>query len=437
MPSARDSGSKPVNKDYCFRHSLLFEGWECPLCAGDTAAPGGGGGSSPPAGRTASAPGAPPGSGATPNSAPGPASRPASLAASKEAAHLLDAGAAREALEGAERAIELDRSNLHAYVVAARAAQKTGDFHRQEELIEEAARLLHTAEYQRDSHWYYDLLRGVRDAAMARPIVASFIQAGPWPPAEAAGLVQALATRDLAGEALRLLESIPPEHRSLTLCAHGAQLTARPFSLSDPEVDAYLARVPAAQRDGALDEFRGLCEERVFPMSTLMMLRDSLRERYRGWTPEVHRLRHEAARAEAAATLEAATVKPGVSLALKAGGTVLGASLALAVVLGRPILLPLGALLSLGAAAGGFVYGRDAELERRLPEVLPGVLERMGKEETSRWELVLDDQHALFRGAGLEEAPRDPANAASDKASGSEAPAASAGSTQTAAAGPH
>lgn len=411
MP-ALSPGSDPtaVNKDYCFRHAQMYEGWECPLCAAEKASAGspalvGGRPSGSASGGGSAAPAVGPGGGIIT-----PASRSASRERSTEAQHILDAGDPKAALTVCTRAIELDPTNLHAYVVGARAADRAGSFQQQEELVEEGARLLHQPEYRRVARWYLDLLRGARDAAMARPIVASFIASGPWPPADLLGLVRTLVSRGFGGEALRILESVPVDQRSLQIAAYSAQLTKRAFGISDPEVDAYLAAVPATERQKVLAEVRQMCDEGAFPVSTLLLIRDAARARYRTWGPEIRQAIELEARKELTEQLAPEAVKPAYNLALRVGGGVLGAFVVLSLALGgSAVLFVLGLVLAVGGAVGAFVYGRETEVTKRLVPLLPARIDELLVRERDDWQLILDDQAAPFATPPAPEPPPQPA----------------------------
>jgi hypothetical protein len=404
--SGREQAS--VNKDYCFRHAQMYEGWDCPLCAADKA-----GAPAPPGAAAGRAGRGTPSAGGDATDAAGivtPQSRSASRDRSNEAQQLLEAGDPRQALETCERAIVLDPENLHAFVVAARAADRVGSFQQQDEFVEEGARLLRQPEYRRVAKWYLDLLKGARDAAMARPIVAAAVASGPWPAADVLALVRTLVSRGFPGEALRVLESVPVGQRSLAICAYGAQLTQRSFAINDPEVDAYLASVPVTRRADVLGEVRQLCDAAAFPVSTLLLIRDAVRARYRAWAPEIQQALEIEARRQLAERLAPDAVKVGGAFAVRVGAVALAVFIVLTLSFGggAPLLL-LGFVLAVGAAVGGFTYGREAEIRKRLVPLLPRRKEELSQRESDDWQLILDDGAAPFATPPAAVPPSEPA----------------------------
>jgi hypothetical protein len=294
-----------------------------------------------------------------------------------------------------------------------RAAQRTGEFGRQEEFAEDAARLLRDPEYRGESRWYVDLLKGLRDAATARPIVEAFVAAGPWPSPDTLSLVKTLVSRGCPGEALRVIDAIPAGARPLALCAYNAQITKRGFGINDPEVDAYLARIPGSERDRILGEVREMCEAGTFSISTLLLVRDAVRNRYRGWTAEIREEVEKTARAKLAEALRPEAAQRAIGLALRLGAATLGAAVVLALVLGGGILFfVIGLVLAAAVAAGGYVYTSDAEITRRVEPLLPRAVEERLRQERDAWHLVLDDSAAPFGTQAPAMEPTTPADPA-------------------------
>jgi hypothetical protein len=387
------------NRDYCFRHSKMYDGWQCPLCleeeergpakaalpSASPASPQGGAGGAPKAG-AAQAP-----------------SRAESQAKSAQAEAMLLSGAAREALDLCEAAIALDRRNLAAYVIGARASRALRDGAGEQELLENAIKLLHTEEYGKTSRAYIDILKHLRDSRMVAQLVKAFVAARRWPAAEALGMVKTLVARGATSDALVVLDSLPDATRSLLTCAYSVQLSGVSRPGVDPDLLRYLQSVSAAERAKILAEFYEVTGSEVLAGATVSKVRDAVRTRYADWTNDIKQLLSEEARKVAAERVGPKLGAPAGSWAIKffMGGMVLAVVIGLA---GGTAGFLVGAVIAVGCAGAGYAYGRDVELKRLLPTVLPAVREELSNREIERWASVSSDEPLEVR---AEEVPPD------------------------------
>jgi hypothetical protein len=342
------------------------------------------------------------------------------VACSNDAQHLLAAGAPREALAACERAIELDPTNLDAYVIGARASQRIGDLGRQEGYLEEAGRLLRGPEHRASVRAFAEVLRATSDASMARPIISTFVAAGPWAQADTLAIVRLLVSRRMPGEAIRAIEMVAPAERTLALTAYYSRLTSRGFEMNDPEVDAHLSRFDAASRQRVLEEYREVVADEVLPVSTVMLVRDAVGRRYTMWQAQIAQLLDMAAREEATEFLRPGASKPAASAAMRTGGLATGALVILALIVGGgPILAILGGAVGCVAGAIAFVVRRESEVQRRLPDVVPSFLEKLEAEEADQWRVVTDEEPLPQEAAAAREEPaqeHEPASASTPAA---------------------
>ena len=303
---------------------------------------------------------------------------------------MLLSGAAREALDLCDAAIELDRRNMHAYLVGARASRALRDSASEQELLENAIKLLHSEEYGKATRWYVDVLKHLRDSPMVAKLVKTYVAAHKWPADEALTMVKVLVARGALGDALVVLDSLPDASRSLLTCAYSLQLSGGSRPGVDPDLQRYLQSVPASERARILAEFYEIQSAEVLAGMTISRVRDAVRQRYADWSTDIKHVLSEEARRAAAERVGLELNAPAGSWAIKffVGGMVL--AVILGVSLGSVGLL-LGTVVALGCAGAGFAYGRDVELKRLLPEVLPAVKEELTNREVERWAAVLSD----------------------------------------------
>jgi hypothetical protein len=386
------------SRDYCFKHSKMYEGWRCPLCADEEER-----GTTPAhASQQAGGKTARPGAAAAP-AAPAyrPPSRDQSKAKSDQAEAMLLSGAAREALDMCESAVELDAKNIHAHLVGARASRILRDTPREQEFLEDAIKLLRTDEYAKSIQWYHEVLKYTRDGLVLSQLARSFVVARKWPRAETLSMVRSLVGRGAVSDALTVLDSLPVTDRSLLTCAYSMQLTATAFGRKDPDLQAYLQATPASQRGRILAEMLEVQSADVIGGSTISRLRDAVRARYEEWANDIKPLISAEARKVALERIAPKLHAPAMSWAIRflIGGLVVGVVLGIALgVIG----LVLGAVAAAGLAGAGYAYGRDVEAKNLLPSVLPEVREELTEREVERWSSILSDEP-------VEEAPAEAA----------------------------
>jgi hypothetical protein len=378
-------------KDYCFRHSKMFEGWQCPMCADEEARPAGAGAQAAATrhgrpGAEASAPG--PASGRR----SGPPSRGDSTSKCDQAEAMLVNGAAQEALDYCESAAELDPSYLRAHLLGARASRALGDRGRESEFLEDAAALLRSDEYRRDGPSYREILKYARDPALVTKVARTFAGGVGWPVADAIAMAGTLVGRGAVSDALIVLDSVPKKDRTLVTWAYSVQLAGGAVSGADPDLRAYLGATPAERRGRILTEMVEVQSSSVISGAAVSRVRDEVRIRYQQWVPEIKRLIGEEARAAATARLAPQLTGAAVAWA----GRFLAGSVVVAVILaatlgGTTPVLGLGALVALGGAGVGFVYGRDVELKKRLVAELPKARQELASREGDMWGSILDD----------------------------------------------
>lgn len=384
-----------TNRDYCFRHASMYEGWQCPLCAKEEEEKAAGGG--------AAAAGAP----VSPEAAAELAaariqrspSRIESKAKSDQAEAMLVSGAAREALDLCESAVEIDPRNLHAHIVGARASRILRDAVREREFLEDTVKLLRSDEYARESKWYHEVLKHARDTALVTQLAKTFIAARKWPAADALPLVRALVGRGAVSEALTILDSLPRTDRSLLTCAYSMQLTGTAVGRVDPDLHAYLEGTPAERRAQILAELLEVQASDVIAALTVARVKDAVRTRYEGWSADVKHLISEEARRLGAEKLAPSLAGPAMSWALRffLGALVFGVVLTLAFG-GNALVLVLSGAVALACGGAGYAYGRDVELKKLLPTVLPEIREDLMTRESDRWASVLSDDHGAVEG---------------------------------------
>jgi hypothetical protein len=378
-------------RDYCFRHSRMYEGWQCPLCLEEEQK-----GTAKPADVSAG-PGAARAAGAGGAHATEPAhqvpSRAESAVKSKQAEAVLVSGAARDALDLCEAAIGLDPRNIQAYLIGARASRVMRDAGLEQEMLEAAIKLLKTEEYGRNSQAYVEVLRHLRDGRMVSQLAEVFAKSQQWPPAEALSMLKALVGRGATREALVVIDNLPAGSRSLLTCAYSMQLSASPLQGVDPDLARYVKSIDAAERARLLAEFYEVRASEVLAHATVVKLRDAVRARYMEWKSEIKQDLSEEARKAAAERIAPQLGSPAMSSAVRffVGGLVVATVLVLltgAGVLGFVV----GIVLALGAGGAGMAYGRDVELKRLLPTVLPAVKEELTNREAERWAPILSDE---------------------------------------------
>ena len=417
-------GEKKVNRDYCFRHQLMYEGYECPRCAdGDlgSATPktaAGGGASAGPRARAAGATGV---AEVEQAQVVTPESRSESAARSQDAQHLLAAGAVRDALAAAEKAITLDPANLEAYVVGARASQRLGDFSRQSGFLEEAARLLRGPAHRNSIVSFLEVVKSTNDATHVRPVISTFVSAGHWKASDALVMVRMLVSRQFAGEALRVIEMLEPADRSLALTAYNSKITSRGFAMADPEIEQHLARIPAAARERVIEEYREVCDDPVLGMTSLMTVRDAVRNWYGQRAGDIGQLLEEEGRKQASEFLAPDVVKPasaaGIRIGAIAGGVLALGGLAVG---GGVIGLIVGLAIGVVAGAAAFVMRKETELHRRLPDLVPVFKEKLQEEEADRWRSILEEELAHGEEPGAAPAAEEAAPTTPERADSSE-----------------
>jgi hypothetical protein len=381
---------KQKPRDYCFRHSKMYEGWQCPMCADEDER---GTGSSASTASKSAAPQPGSAAGGAPAAPYRPPSRDQSKTKSDQAEAMLLSGAAREALDLCESAVELDPRNLHAQLVAARASRILRDVRREQDCLEDAIKLLKTDEYARTTFWYQEILKYTRDSFAIAQVARIFASARKWPPADALAMVKSLVGRGAVSDALVVLDSIGPEDRSLLTCAYSMQLTASTYGRVDPDLQVYLQGTPAAQRARILAEMLDVKASEVMAGATSSKIRDAVRTRYEEWTTDIKHLLSEEARKVATDRIAPKINGPAASWAVKfaVGAIVVSVILVGALGLGAGGLV-IALVAAVGAAGAGFAYGRDVETKRLLPDVLPGVREELSERELARWGWIMSDE---------------------------------------------
>jgi hypothetical protein len=369
----------------------MYEGWQCPMCldeqerAAAAAAPG-----AAPAPPSSSAPGQPAAGRGDVSHA---ASRAESQAKAARAEAVLLAGSAREALDMCEAAIEMDRRNLNAYLVGARASRILRDAVNEQELLEGAIKLLRTEEYGKTSRWYVEVLKQVRDSRMVSQLADAFANARKWPPDEALAMVKGLVSRGATWEAVSVLDKLPVTSRSLLTCAYSLQIAGSSGPGVDPDLLRYLQSVPATDRARLLAELYEVQSSEVLAGMTVVRVRDALRRRYQEWSNEIKQVLSEEARQAAAERIAPQLHGPAVSSAVRFFlGALAFAALVVALAGGGGVGILAGTVLALGCGVAGYAYGRDVELKRLLPTVLPGVREELTTREVERWVQVLSEE---------------------------------------------
>lgn len=375
------------NRDYCFKHSQMFDGWQCPRCAEEHAGEPG----DAPIGDAEPA--------ASASSAGGPASPPSrekseseSTAKCSQAERLLRNGDARAALEMAEQAIEHHERNLTAHLVGARAARALLDSGREHELLTAATELLSVPPYFGDCAATLDVLKHTRDPKLAGAAARTFASVPKRTGTDVQQIVRVLMARSLFSDAIVMLDSLPPEDRTLATCAYTFQLTSRPFVKSDPEVGRFLRRVGAEQRGDILAGLLALREDTTVLPSTVDLLRKALKGRYDEWaadigrelTDEAKRLATESVGREWVPGARSAAIKFAVGACILSGLLVYIAGVWIGLAVGIPFVY-----LSTRA---GYAYGRDEETRRLTVESLHTLKEKIAREELDRWMPILDDE---------------------------------------------
>jgi hypothetical protein len=270
------------------------------------------------------------------------------------------------------------------------------------EFLDDTIKLLRTEEYGGTSHWYHEVLKHARDSTLVSQVAKTFVSARAWPAADALPMVRTLVGRGAVAEALVVLDSLPPSDRSLLTCAYSMQLTGGSFARVDPDLQAYLDQTPAVRRDRILAEMLDLQASDVIGGSTLSTVRDAVRHRYEGWAPEIKQLLSEEARTAGAEKVAPRLNGPATAAAVRffLGAIVIAVVLVVALGGGAPG-FGLGLVVALGCAGAGFAYGRDVELKKLLPTVLPAVREELTEREVERWGSILTDDS----GGGADDHP--------------------------------
>jgi len=390
-------------RDYCFRHRKMYEGWQCPECLDEKET-----GQTGRAGKLSE----------TPHSmeeqvaarhreeAAGQPSRVESQAKLDEAQRMLSAGALDQAFELARQATVLDRTNFLAQFTAARMARMVHDGSAEQEFLENAIDLLRLPEFRASIACYLDLLKQVQGATQLSRVVHQFISARSWPARDAISVIRLLGARQATADALRVLEAVPVRERSLFTAAYAVHVSGRPSMAFDAQIEAYLPAVPASRRDEVLAEYREICQQGTFSDFAMMVLRDALRTKYAEWEADIGTLMRAEAREVATPQLGPKVTGPAL---LVAGGAfafllVAGGILTLIVGGGAPMFL-MGLILAVAGGGGGFAYGREHQIRKELPAILPQILEALANGEYEQWKDILDDE----ANRGSSRAPEPPA----------------------------
>jgi hypothetical protein len=373
-------------RDYCFKHSQMFDGWQCPQCAEEHAGD----------------PGDAPNGETTPADSPSDVGGPASVlsrekseseatAKCSQAERLLRNGDARAALEMAEQAIEHHERNLTAHLVGARAARALLDFGREHELLAAATQLLSAPPYFGDCAATLEVLKYARDPKLAGAAARTFASVPKRTGTDVQRIVHVLMARSLFSDAIVMLDSLPPEDRTLATCAYTFQLTSRPFVKSDPEIGRFLRKIGAERRADILSDLLALREDTTILPSTADLLQKALRSRYDEWAADIGRELTDEAKRRAAESVGREWVSSARSAAIKfaAGACVLSGLLMYigGVWIGLAVGIPFVYL----ATRAGYAYGRDEEMRRLTVELLHTIKEQLAREELDRWMPILDD----------------------------------------------
>ena len=199
---------------------------------------------------------------------------------------LYKAGLYDESIKLSLDVISQDPGNIQGYMFAAWSFAITGQGAKAREMLEKQISLLKTSDYRDFGQSALKVLKDILDTPDNKDLMETFFEVSREFKYFPSALLDELLKRSLYDTA-RYLYSIHKNDHYIEALAYDIEISNKSGNKTNTEkLEKYLEQLPHTKRMNVLGEYEGLKGGR-FSDTTMNVLQEKIRERYREWVPDI------------------------------------------------------------------------------------------------------------------------------------------------------